>query len=151
MKNMRHLSVKWSTSRGRDSYGWNICTLTDDLTGKKYRTCGGGAFGDMLGTVFASWMRDVYKQKLLDFANANPEKVRRLSTGVNGYAVTDERYRLYGFDVIAEPGKPAHEISIDGACGLSSMERIAGAIGLHKMWHGTPKGRTQGWTVWEGE
>jgi hypothetical protein len=48
------LRLKWTTSRGRDTYGWNVVTLTDETTGRKYRAKGGGY--DMTGTVFASWL-----------------------------------------------------------------------------------------------
>lgn len=57
-----YLDLSWSTSRGRDTYGWNICRLDDTSTGKRYR-CNGGGY-DMAGTVFADWMQATYQQEL---------------------------------------------------------------------------------------
>lgn len=98
---IRNLSLKWTVSRGRDTYGYNIVTLTDQATGKKYRTNGGGY--DMQGTVFSSWMGDNYR-----------ERYKSLDTS--------SFYGLYH----AEDG----HYYTNGACGLNCMLRIAKAIGL---------------------
>jgi len=57
---MRILKIKWSVSRGRDTYGWNICTLYDG--DRAYRTKGGGY--DMVGTVFGEWLLAHYSDKI---------------------------------------------------------------------------------------
>ena len=98
---IRNLSLKWSTSRGRDTYGWNIVTLTDQATGKKYRTNGGNY--DMQGVVFSMWMDDNYRER---YKSLDLNSFYGLSEGDGGYRYTD------------------------GACGLNCMERIAEAIGL---------------------
>lgn len=41
------LQFKWTISRGRDTYGYNICSLYVD--GKKVSGCSGGGY-DMMGT-----------------------------------------------------------------------------------------------------
>ena len=97
----RNLSLKWSVSRGRYTYGYNIVTLTDNSTGKKYRTNGGGY--DMEGVVFSGWMDDNYRER---YQGLDPNSYYGLYEGDDGYRYTD------------------------GACGLSRMERIAEAIGL---------------------
>lgn len=98
---IKNLSLKWSTSRGRDTYGWNIVTLTDQATGKKYRTMGGNY--DMQGTVFSNWMDDNYRER---YKSLEAREFYGLYDGRDGYQYTD------------------------GACGLSCMLRIAKAIGL---------------------
>lgn len=113
------LRLKWTTSRGRDTYGWNIVTLTDETTGRKYRANGGGY--DMTGTVFASWLLDVARVELL----ALPADVE-----------------FYGLRRHAGGG-----LSLDGACGLESMLTIARAIGADVTRTHDRKGNTTGWIV----
>ncbi len=44
-----YLAVRWSTSRGRDTYGYNICSVTDQATSKRY-SCKGGGYGTVRAT-----------------------------------------------------------------------------------------------------
>ena len=57
-----YLAVRWSTSRGRDTYGYNICSVTDQATSKRY-SCNGGGY-DMLGTSFGEWLTETYQNAL---------------------------------------------------------------------------------------
>lgn len=41
MQDTNYLSLSWSISRGRDTYGYNIARLDDHATGKRYRCSGG--------------------------------------------------------------------------------------------------------------
>lgn len=59
---MRYLTLSWSISRGRGTYGGNICRLDDTTTDKRYRCSGGGY--DMTGTVLGDWLTDVYQSEL---------------------------------------------------------------------------------------
>lgn len=111
------LSISWSVSRGRETEGYNICRLDDTATGKRYRTMGGGY--DMTGTVFADWLADVYQSELIgisDQAHARYESDGRHPYNEGLYGMT--------FDAVA------NRVTIDGACGMSSIERIARALGL---------------------
>lgn len=98
---IRNLSLKWTVSRGRDTYGYNIVTLTDQSTGKKYRTNGGNY--DMQGVVFSRWMDDNYRER---YQGLDVSSYYGLYVGSDGHMYTD------------------------GACGLNCMLRIAKAIGL---------------------
>lgn len=98
---IKNLSLKWTVSRGRDTYGYNIVTLTDQSTGKKYRTDGGNY--DMQGVVFSEWMDDNYRER---YKSLDASSYYGLFVGSDGHMYTD------------------------GACGLNCMERIAEAIGL---------------------
>ncbi len=73
MKNlviMKNLVVKWTISKGRDTYGWNIVTLIDGKD--KYKTNGGGY--DMMGTVFAQWLWKNYSDKIIETIKDRKEK-----------------------------------------------------------------------------
>lgn len=122
--NQNYLVLSWSTSRGRDTYGYNICRLDDNNTDKRYK-CNGGGY-DMVGTVVADWLKDAYQAKLL----------------ANHKAVTD----LYGAAFYGD------KITIDGACGLESVIQIAKAIGVNiTSNYNRRKNRTEGFFVSENE
>lgn len=58
---MTTLEFKWTESRGRDTYGYTICTLYVD--GRKVARCNGGGY-DMKGTCFGSWLASAYADRL---------------------------------------------------------------------------------------
>lgn len=104
---MRNLSIKWTVSKARDSYGYNVITLHDENT--KYKANGGGY--DMVGTVFASWLWANYKQLIIN-------------------TIKPRSQEFYGFN------EYSGACYIDGACGLDCMLAIAKEIGLkvHKLY-----------------
>lgn len=59
---MKTLEFKWTVSRGRDTYGYNICTLYAD--GVKVARCNGGGY-DMKGTCLGSYIASAYADRLL--------------------------------------------------------------------------------------
>ena len=61
------LAIKWGTSRGRDTYGYTTCTLSED--GKRLAAFNGGGY-DMRGTVFGDWLARAYRNLLF---NLKPE------------------------------------------------------------------------------
>lgn len=109
---MKNLEIKWGISRGQYTNGYTLCTLYDG--NKKYRTCGGGY--DMLGTVFANWLWDKYKDTII--ANVEPAN----STKENGCFSDCTGY--YGFF------HRNNQYYLDGACGFSCISAIASKIGL---------------------
>lgn len=121
------LEMSWSVSRGRDTYGYNICRLDDSNTGKRYRCSGGGY--DMQGTVFAQYLVDVWQNELQEFFKANQKDL------IPAYTNRLKLEKYYGafYD--------GASVTLDGACGLSCMINIAEAIGLevhrtsNKKWH----------------
>lgn len=112
------LSLSWSTSKGRDTYGYNICRLDDEATGKRYKTCGGGY--DMVGTVLGEWLQDVMQQELMFFAELNKTAL------VDAYHTYKKHPDLYGlfFDMEKNVAR------VDGGCGESSVIKIAEALSL---------------------
>ena len=135
---LTRLDLSWSVSRGRDTYGYNICRLDDCTTGKRYRTSGGGY--DMVGTVFGKWLAETFQDEL----KAHVKTLPMVDCGyqVSGYLKTEG---LYGLNVT-----PRGDIQLDGACGMSSMETIARAIGLTVERTYNRKGHTTGFMVSRG-
>lgn len=58
----RTLEFRWTVSRGRDSYGYNICTLYVD--GERVSACNGGGY-DMKGTALGNWLAHAYADRLV--------------------------------------------------------------------------------------
>lgn len=137
--NINHLSISWTTSRGRDTYGYNICRLDDRQSGRRFRTCGGGY--DMIGTVFGEWLQETYQERLQGLFSG-----RKADNGLKecGYAVAGY-YKLKDFYGMV--WTPSKKVSLDGACGFESMRRIAEAIGLELQWEGNRRGHTIGYFV----
>jgi len=58
---MSLLEFKWTVSRGRDTDGYNICSLYVD--GRKVASCNGGGY-DMKGTALGNWIAKAYADRL---------------------------------------------------------------------------------------
>lgn len=117
------LRFKFGISKGVDTHGYRIVSLYVD--GKKaFSTTGGGY--DMKGTVFGDWLKKHYTD--------------RLATLPANYGSEDENEGFYGLKhySISPKFKYHHRVieglytisTVDGACGLDSMIRIAKAISL---------------------
>ena len=118
------LEFRWTVSRGRDTYGYNICSLWID--GVKVASCNGGGY-DMQGTVLGEWLHRYF-----------PYKLKTLPTN---YGSGDDNKGFYGLSfyttVHQEGGYKRHHkyeqgdtMTLDGACGIESMKKIAEAIGI---------------------
>lgn len=66
MKNIT-LEFKWTTSRGRDTYGYNVCTLYAD--GRKVARCNGGGY-DMKGTCLGNYLESAFTDRLRALTSA---------------------------------------------------------------------------------
>ena len=136
-----NLKYKWTTSKAQDTYGYNICTLLVD--GKKAGRCNGGGY-DMTGTSLAQWVQNNFKDDLLKLK----EEFYGLSYHDPNWTPSkeclkkeeeDELTKLTGLaryqDFYKQSSKlptDKHTIpQIDGACGVSSVERILNAIGYN--------------------
>jgi hypothetical protein len=131
-----YLSISWTVSRGRETYGYNICRLEDYEIGQRYRAVGGGY--DMVGTVFADWLVDCYQDRLTEISD------RASSVWCNGSRLrNDAPDALYGMTY----NEADKRVLVDGACGLDSVRRIADAIGLAVQATVSRRGRTTGFAV----
>lgn len=136
MKNqINHLVLSWSISKGRDTYGYNICRLDDRNNDKRFRCMGGGY--DMIGTVFGQWLQANYQEQL----QAVKARAHYISDE-NGTVSNPRTDSLYGMRWTKD-----NNVSLDGACGIESMIRIAEAIGLEVERDYIAKGRRRGETI----
>lgn len=152
------LEFKWTVSRGRNSYGYNICTLYVDR-GKR-ASCNGGGY-DMKGTSLGHWIAGEFRNELI-----SEEFKAKCESGAYNYDKNGLGfYGLSYHDPCYDPGKAEidgktveerekagdslgleryqsfykastkvpddnHFIPmIDGACGFSTVERILKALG----------------------
>jgi len=116
MNTIETIEIKWSVSKGRDTYGYNICSLWS--RGKKLTSCSGGGY-DMVGTCFADWLE-------LDYL----DRLKKLNS--------DDFYGLSFYKPL-KSGKGRYlkryskgcAIRLDGACGINSVFNVAQAIGIN--------------------
>jgi hypothetical protein len=134
----RTLTLSTGTSRGMNTYGYLIVRLRDSATGKLYR-CNGGGY-DMVGTVLADWLTDQYQDALAPLAG---QAFYSYGKGQPYTRAADERSALYGMAVNLDTGR----VSIDGACGVESVRRIAKAVGVKLTSLPSQRGETAGWSV----
>lgn len=127
-----YLRLTWSTSRARDTYGYNVARLEDTETHKQYR-CNGGGY-DMVGTVFAEWLQDRYQERLWGIR----EQAYYIRSVGNS---TTEQSGLYGMTWTED------DVRLDGGCGLESIRRIAKEIGLEVRSTVDRRGHTDGFIV----
>jgi hypothetical protein len=97
------LEFKWTVSRGKDTYGYNVCSLY--VNGKKVSSCNGGGY-DMKGTALGSWIAREYQERLV---NLKPEDMPKQShySYNEKKTIEDGRY-FYGLsfhDPDYDPGK----------------------------------------------
>ena len=136
------LKFKWTISRARDSYGYNICSL--NVNSEKVSSCNGGGY-DMKGTALGNWMATRFKDELLKldkefygltFHDPDYEPGKQIIDGETveerekaGKSIGLERYQAF-HGASSKIPTDKHIIPLmDGACGMSSMERILKAVG----------------------
>lgn len=158
------LQLTWSTSRGADTYGYNICTLR--VHGERIAsTCGGGY--DMTGTVLGDFIQEAFQRELVAMATDHPERFAawfdegaKKSRHVQDEHGRSPRGSLYGATVYTRPAHPGEDnpasvvlgdnrvtrVVLDGGCGESSMRTILNALGWEWKWvGGTSRGRGDVW------
>jgi hypothetical protein len=150
MSDATYLRLSYGTSRGRDTYGYNIVRLTDETTGKTFRCMGGGY--DMVGTVLADWAVETHQDALRELAGRAYYEWRE--DGGMSVPGNDDRDRMYGMYAYYDESGQLDRVSVDGGCGVESVHRILKAAGLELTRTYVPTGRnrgnTTGWLVESG-
>lgn len=118
------LHFKWTISKGRDTYGYNICTLYVD--GIKVSSCNGGGY-DLMGTCLGNYLESAWQSELRGIADNAGEHIRARKG--EPWERLEQEGDLYGMKAIHDDIGLVH-VSLDGSCGFRSMEKIAGAMGL---------------------
>lgn len=155
----RVLKFKWTVSRAKDTYGYNVCTLYVD--NEKVSRCNGGGY-DMQGTCLGDYIADAFRHELLKLDipmnRRNGEDIQEYyglsfhdpsfdpgKAEINGETIDErekqgksfglERYREFYSASSNVPTERHTEPLIDGGCSFSSVERIINAIG-YKLKYG---------------
>lgn len=128
------VSISWGISRGRDTYGYNICRAVSRQTGKTYRTTGGGY--DMVGTVIGGWFAAEYQAELQALYARDHLKFKAYSN--SGYHVHCELHGLF-----ARPDGPFY---MDGGTGIDCMLRIIKECGFEHQRQYNPRTRNKATT-----
>ncbi len=96
------LHFRWTISRGRDTYGYNICTLLVD--DEKVSACNGGGY-DMEGSCFGDWIA------------SHKHRLRRLRDSYYGLTWHDPNYNpnqaIVDGQIIAEAEKGGAFVDLD--------------------------------------
>jgi hypothetical protein len=109
---IKTLNFKWTISKARNTYGYNICTLKDSRGNKISSTCGGGY--DMKGTCLGDFINTYFY-----------DEIRKLnSADFYGLKHYGKKYRRLKH--ASKHGKSY----VDGGCGFSTMESILNKIGF---------------------
>jgi len=122
------LMFKWSVSKGRDTYGYNICSLYVD--GKKMYSCNGGGY-DMTGTCLADWIKDAFTEELKTIKSNRGGDDKCGFYGLSFFTIPRESGEKSGPVQYHQTHQEGDSISLDGACGFTSMERILDQFGYH--------------------
>ena len=128
------VSISWGISRGRDTYGWNICRAVSRDTGKAYRTIGGGY--DMVGTVLGEWFAAEHQAELCAlYAREYLEFKAYSQTGHHCHC------KLYGLFARLDGS-----FYMDGACGVDCMLQIIEACGYEVQRQYNPRTKSKATT-----
>lgn len=125
--------VSWSVSRGRDTYGYNICRIDSGITGARFRCSGGGY--DMVGTVLADLICAEHQDALRAMVASRRAQFVDAGYSTPGY-LRPTASELYGLTV-----KPDGTVHIDGACGKESVISIAKCAGISVTGSYSKRGR----------
>lgn len=148
-----NLEFKWTVSRGRDTYGYNICTLY--VNGNRAARCNGGGY-DMEGTVLGNWIAATFPDDLrklttefygLTFHDPNFDPGKAVVKGetvfdgpADGKTVEQlekegksfglDRYQAF-YSASSKLPTERHTVPLlDGGCGFSCMTKVGKAIGM---------------------
>ena len=106
MKKVYQLQFKWSVSRGRDTYGYDICSLYVD--GIKVSSCNGGGY-DMKGTAFGDWLQKEFQTELKklnpnDFYGIRVYDDKLYLDGACGYSSMERIVNALGYSLKSNQG-----------------------------------------------
>ena len=139
-----NLKIRWGVSRGRDTYGYNTCSLYE--FDRRMAACNGGGY-DMKGTVLGSWIAIRFKDRLLQLKdefyglsfhdpNFNPGEAVVPGTKQTvedrenaGESLGLERYQAFHSASSPTPTKKHVIPMLDGACSWECMVEVLKAIG----------------------
>ena len=141
------LEFRWTTSRARESYGWNICTLY--FNGKKVASTRGGGY-DMKGTALGNWAMEQFQERLQDIAHLAYSNYARIEKAYVDIPRIQGAATLYGMTTqwtgMDLDRKPQH-VSLDGGCGWESVINVLKKIGVQVEYRSGDGQKRQMYTV----
>lgn len=117
--NGRYIEFKWTISRGRDTCGYNICSVYYNRD--KIESCNGGGY-DMKGTCLGKFITYYFNEYLKKLRARREHDTKNCFYGLTFYNKKTKKYQVAYTE--------GCDFYIDGACGFSSMERILEKIGF---------------------
>jgi len=123
--NIQTLKFRWGTSRGRDTWGYTICTLTDTHGNRLAQTIGGGY--DMMGTCIGELINKYFGNELKKLV-ANSGSMDTPS-GLYGLTHYNPKAKSHKRRYLKRANNHTQSY-VNGACGISSMRRILNKIGF---------------------
>lgn len=123
MQTIHKLTISWTISKGRDTYGYNICRLDHSITGKRYKCMGGGY--DMVGDCLGQFVTDYLQADLMALADQSYYTVGLVGSSVSHREGGNNLYGVYAY---YKDGQLVR-VSVDGSCGVDSVRRIVEAMG----------------------
>lgn len=143
------VSFSQGTSRGRDTYGYNVVTLKFNGT-KQAQTCGGGY--DMQGTCLGEFIEKAFPVSLSKLASkragttTTQNEAGRYSSTYHTNAGSGNMSNWTpnpNFKESALVGLTfyTHDktAGLDGGCGFSAMQEVLKALGVSMAWKATSK------------
>jgi len=107
------LSLNWTTSKAKDTYGYNRLALKDSRENTLSVTCGGGY--DMQGTLLGNFINDNFSELL-----------KRINSG-DFYGLTHYNSKRHKHQKKSSKNTRTY---VDGGCGIESMRKILAKIGF---------------------
>ena len=111
-RHSRTFVAQWSTSRGRETYGYPLVIARDERGRKVGSTCGGGY--DLLGTVVAEILETVYSERVQALASVIPLRTADIPQWSDAAMLRHLSYVT-----------PEGHVSLDGAVGIETVTKIA--------------------------
>ena len=123
------LNFKWTVSKGRDTYGYNICTLRD-MGGNKIASTYGGGY-DMQGAVLGNFINSYFSNELKKLTADRGGTFARFKHNAGFYGLTHYNPKAKSWSRRYLKRAKEHTRSyVDGACGFDCMRRILAKIGF---------------------
>jgi|TARA_R100000084_G_C4571392_1_gene109405 hypothetical protein len=121
------LNFKWTISKGRDTYGYNICTLRDMGGNKIASTCGGGY--DMQGTALGNFINSYFSNELKKLTADRGGVAFAKRSGFYGLTHYNPKAKSYSRRYLKRATEHTRSY-VDGASGFDCMRRILAKIGF---------------------
>lgn len=113
------IKITHGTSRGRDTYGYNLVTAIDSTTGKRFQECGGGY--DMVGSAMGRWLASTLQSEFKSYLES-------FGMSEGDYCHSGDMARENNWPYGAGISLKGNAF-IDGACGFNEIRKALNGMG----------------------